>query len=442
MIMCRAPRLGKKHPPMSSNLVLLAMATTGLFLRLAIAGSITERSWVTQLSTFIVSALGAWLVATGLEQWTPWWPLLPAAVAGVLLARFLGNVTSRFLVDAGVMAAYCWLALPQPTEKLAAALVVGYALAGGVADYAARRLWESLRTLPVAIAFVTVGALGMSLIWIIYKDTGPRLENLFHMGVMRADAGERIDLASGGVAWFRPAPGGRPALLLHGNHNTGSHQPSAAALRRALLAAGYSVLSVDHIGYGASPRPSHDAPIEDWDPLHNVREALAYLSWKVGDRPVLVVGHSMGTGDALRAVAIGRNLRATILFGSGLRDGEDRDEYWYQRFHKERRMSGAKLDFAKWRDIRDRYYDTGAAAKLLPPGHAPMIFVRFGHEHRDIAERRDALFDLITPPKLLVNHDGTSHYLNSISASAGLIVADVHQDTLLAEAIGAWVGNN
>jgi pimeloyl-ACP methyl ester carboxylesterase len=427
---------------MSSDLVLPAMAAAGLLLRLSVSGPIAECSRTMQLAMSTVSALGGWLVATGSGLWTPWWPLLPAAAAGMVLPRLAGNVASRFLLDAGVMAAYCWLALPRPTETISATLIVGYTLAGGLADYAGGALWKPLRKLRLTIASVWVGALIMSLIWVNSRDAAPEPQSLLHMGVMRDDAGEKVELASRGVAWLTRVPAGEPALLLHGNHRTASHQPSAAALRRALLGAGYSVLSLDHTGYGASPHPAADAPVEDWDPLHNVRAALAYLHREFGERPVLVVGHSMGTGDALRTVAIEPGLRAAILFGSGLRPPEHRDEYWYQRFHQERRMSDAKLDLAKWRDIRDRYYDTGAAAKLLPPGHAPVIFVRFGHEHRDIAERRDALFDLITPPKLLVNHEGTSHYLNSISASGGLVVADVHQDTLLAEAIRSWVGKN
>jgi pimeloyl-ACP methyl ester carboxylesterase len=427
---------------MSPDHVLLAMAAAGLVMRAAVSGPLVTRSVVTQLASFTVCALGAWLVGTGFDLWTPWWPVFPAALAGCVLARFLGNAISRFLLDAGVMAAFCWLALPQPSDRTAAALIAGYALAGGLADFTAARLWRVPRTLPIAVALVAVGALGMSLIWIIYKKASPTPQSLLSMGVMRADAGERIDLASGGVAWFRPIGGGKPALLLHGNHSTGSHQPSAAALRRALLGAGYSVLSVDHIGYGASPHPPIGAPVEQWDPLLNVREALEYLHWKMGDQPVLVVGHSMGTGDALRAAAIGRNLRATMLFGSGLRASDDRDEYWYQRFHKERRIGRSKLDFAKWREIRDRYYDTGAAAQRLPAGHAPVIFVRFGYEHSDIAARRDALFDLITPPKLLVSHEGASHYLNSLAAPRGLIVADVREDRRLAAEIGAWAGKN
>ena len=57
----------------------------------------------------------------------------------------------------------------------------------------------------------------------------------------------------------------------------GPSHPTARSLGRALLAAGFAVLALDHPSRGPAPPPSVDAGLRPWDPLSCHVAAMEWL---------------------------------------------------------------------------------------------------------------------------------------------------------------------
>jgi pimeloyl-ACP methyl ester carboxylesterase len=209
--------------------------------------------------------------------------------------------------------------------------------------------------------------------------------------------------------------------LFHGNNALGSDQRAAVALRQALLHAGFVVLSVDHPGYGASPPPQDLLELTAWDSLATSQAALEFLRQQDGIERIVLIGHSMGCKDVLRMLAAGVRVDSAVIFGAGLMDGSDRDQYWYERFHRDRRLV-ERLPPELVVSIRQEYYNNELLARGMPADHPTVYFVRFGHEHDNIKATRDELFELIPGSKVLVDYDAT-HYFNTYE-SAGLVLLD------------------
>uniref|UniRef100_A0A2P2I2R6 Monoacylglycerol lipase ABHD12-like n=1 Tax=Hirondellea gigas TaxID=1518452 RepID=A0A2P2I2R6_9CRUS len=107
---------------------------------------------------------------------------------------------------------------------------------------------------------------------------------------------------------------GRPVVLyLHGNSSS-RLQPSRVALYKVLTGMGFHVITFDYRGYGDSSRvsPSEEGLVED------ARCVYRYIRRVVGgNSPVIVWGHSLGTGVSCHAVRTlcdeGRGPDALIL---------------------------------------------------------------------------------------------------------------------------------
>ena len=222
------------------------------------------------------------------------------------------------------------------------------------------------------------------------------------------------------------------ALLFHGNHPAGSQQRAATVLRRALVSAGWVVLAIDRPGYGDSPCPDAGASLEAWDPLPAALAAFNWLQHADGVKGVVAIGRSLGCDDVARLLAAGRGPRGAILFGAGLPDGSEAEQYWYGRFHDSRRME-ERTTLERFREIRDRYYDIGRFARGLDPGHPEIVLGFFGDEHANIAATRDRLHALLPGPTRIWRIDGT-HYFSSYSLK-GLIVGD----TRVTRAVSRWL---
>jgi pimeloyl-ACP methyl ester carboxylesterase len=249
----------------------------------------------------------------------------------------------------------------------------------------------------------------------------------FRVGLTPMVAGNRVVLETGAVAWIEYPAGKGPfpgALVFHGNHPDGSRQPSAVILRRALLDAGFVVLSVDHPGYGESPSPSPDAEIAEWDPLPTVLAAFKTLRATPAVKGLLVVGHSMGTADVLRLLGAEAHVDGAILFGGSLNRPR------YNRFHKLRQMRNY-ISKEKYREIHWRFYDRGRKVEALSPDVAPILFVRFGFEHSNGVATRDMLFEAIPGVKATWDFLDSTHYFNSFGV-LGVVVGDTQITQLLA----------
>jgi pimeloyl-ACP methyl ester carboxylesterase len=193
-------------------------------------------------------------------------------------------------------------------------------------------------------------------------------------------------------------------------------------LRRALRHAGCSVLSLDHPGFGESRAPKEEDPIHAWDPLPGERAAVRLLERESPSSRLFAVGHSMGARQVLRILGAAGALRAAALFGCNLRNDSDRDEYWYGRFHSDRRLP-YRLSRDRYTDVNRSFYDPDSILGSLDSGHPPVLFAFPGRDFPRNVEPSRASYDALPGPKVRWDIDGSSHYLNSEDA-LGLVFGD------------------
>ena len=374
---------------------------------------------------WLLCVFAGWLAGGAAGAQFPVWLVAPIALAGSLLAIGSRRRAAWLAGDAITVLMCGLLAILSVDAVRLAGVAAAFVGLGLVADFVAGRIrahrWVAAGAVAACAVFV------FSVTW-TGRETARLLFRAVPAGVILPNAvpgAERVVLRTGGIAWYnrpRSAPPIAAALLFHGANKLGSNQPTAMVLRRALVDSGFAVLALDHPGYGETPVPATDAPVEAWDPLPSTLAALAWLRRTSGAGRIVAIGHSLGTTDVLRLLASGAKIDGAMLFGAGLRDPSDRDDYWYGRFHTDRRMTKT-ISREIWREIRDRYYDSSVFKARLPEGHPPIRFVKFDKEHDNIVATRDACYDNLRSPKSTWEFD-SNHYLNT-AAHAGLFIADV-----------------
>lgn len=364
-------------------------------------------------------------------------PLLPGATwlaagsVGILAPAWMPAVAAAIVV--GVVAAPCddrWIYAVDAAIVLAAALtsvpavppLIGVLAAGGTA--AAWLLVDRVVELSGAggrvAALAAAAAIALAGAEVVDRAGDEYLysvgETAPTLAFLPTCRGERVEVGSRSVAWLDRPRGPSPhptALLLHGADPRASRQPAACVLRRALLDGGYAVLALDHVGYGASAPPDSGAGLEAWDPARPAREAISWIREAPGLTPEVIVGHSMGTVDALRVAAGGPDgIGAVVLLGAAVGDGGQDEDYWYRRFHRDRGLE-YRLPEDRWREIERRYYSADRALDELGPGHPPVVFVAVEREWEHLVEGRDEFFERIPGEKTRRRLEGASHYLNS-----------------------------
>jgi pimeloyl-ACP methyl ester carboxylesterase len=414
---------------------------------------VNNRHLVVRGLGWVICTTAAWMVAGTAGAWFPLWPALALGITGALLDSRSDRRTLWTGTDVVVVLLSGLLSIP-PLAFRPLVVVVAVAAGAGIAvDVSVLRVSKWKRTIALGLASIGfVLLLSASMVIAIKRPSA--ISNGFHLlsnavlqnrplyvGLTPASKGNRVVLETGAVAWLeRPPGGGRfpGALLFHGAHPDGSRQSSAIVLRHALLDAGFIVLSVDHPGYGESPTPNPHADIVSWDPLPTALAALKTLRATADVDAVLAIGHSMGTTDVLRLLSVTPELRAAVLFGASWGDSSQGDpsekdaEYWYERFHSDRRMR-EHLSEDRVLEIRKRFYEDGRFAQALSPAHAPILFVRFGFEGPDIIATRDVLYDAIPGRKMAWDFAESTHYFSSYEA-AHLVVGD----TRVTRSLASW----
>jgi pimeloyl-ACP methyl ester carboxylesterase len=191
------------------------------------------------------------------------------------------------------------------------------------------------------------------------------------------------------------------------------------------------VLSLDHPGYGESPILGLNSDINTWDPSPTDSAALRTLrDMKMVDKKrILVLGHSAGTYEVFRLLRSLPDVVGAVVFGASLNYPKERDEYWYERFHSDRRMQ-ARIPRGLVEQIRARFYDNGRAVPKMDPSHAPVLFARFGLDWPYLAETRDVIYRAIPGRKALWDIDLSSHYFNSFEVG-NLVIGDTKLIRLL-----------
>lgn len=421
------------------GVTLLVLAAVGV--RLAGAAGRGHSAWaVSRVGGWILCALAVWFAAGALGAWSPVWPLLVIGVAGGVIANWLRGETLRLAGDALAAIIVAAAAVPPLDLGQTAALAIAAVVAGLLLDQFVGRLPRLIRLAGFGIvsAAVVVAAAGLVFNFLL----GPPTQAWYSDGAFatvgvagRGALGERIDLATGATGWLVQPQGdstGAVALVFHGADAGGSHQSSARVLARALSAAGFAVLLVDHPGYGHSPTPAFDAPVEGWNPLPTHQAALHTMREMFDPTVCIVVGHSMGSNDALRlAAAEGDSIDAVLLLGSALFDVEERAEYWHKRFHSDRRLK-QQLPSEKVLEIRRAYYHTNRSVDALTADHPPIVFVRLGLEWENLAHTQDELYQRLPGQKMLWHLARATHQLSS-TERGGVLIGDVNVARNLAE---------
>lgn len=382
-------------------------------------------------ASWIVRAIGVWLMVSAIGGWAPFWiPLALGLLAGALAFRIPGRLLSPAL-DGGVVLACGLLAVPPVglgwmVGMLIAAPVIGLALDRAVDGM--KLQWQP----AVAALVLVVGVLGL-----VALSSRPAVGaaslgfNVLHMSVWPMPTGQRVEFEHGAVAWFEPRGRGHTqlpiALLFHGNDAAGSQQRAAHVLRLALRDAGFDVLSVDHPGYGQSALLSDEAEadadaeaeVEAWDPLPVAMAALTWARQHNGGGPVYLVGHSMGNTDVLRLLAATSEVQGAVVSGIGYIDREAREQWLHRRFH-ERRGMNSTLPLETWRQVHEQYYDVANRIAALPPDHPPIVHLAFEYEHDDLRMTRDQMHELIPGHKSRWLVPRSDHYF-SAQEVAGLM---------------------
>ncbi|MBP7146389.1 MAG: alpha/beta fold hydrolase [Acidobacteria bacterium] len=396
------------------------------------------------------AAAVAWVAVAIAGGWSPVWPVLGLGAAAGIASLWLPRVPVAVLVDVATVAISAALSVPMlgpGRAALVAACVVPLGLAiEAVSAGAVRRMPGAAMTLP---ALMLGGpAVLLVLLSLSLPGTAAQLAHTLGRGWMSAGLatpllGQRIELRGGAVGWLQPAYTGAAhpaALLLHGMHPDASAQPAAVVLRRALLEAGFAVLSLDRPGYGASPLPRHRAAAGDWDVSTAQAEAIEALSLVPGVERVFVVGHSLGGRDALRLIGLAPKVAGIVTFGAAATGDSPADEaYWYERFHADQRIH-ERLPRALFHEVYKRDFAFLEMIHALPPVHAPVLFVRFGHDNPDVEASRDMLFDAIPGPRVAWDFLPSTHYFNALGR-AGIVLGDTRTARIAARRLAEFAAS-
>jgi pimeloyl-ACP methyl ester carboxylesterase len=401
----------------------------------AAISNLGERRWIA--AAVVPAAVSGWLAASAAGAFSPIWIAVATGATGACVRALL----PRLAVNHGWELLAAGLALLTSTPRVGVARI-GIAMALVLVVGAGLDRWARSRSVRACLLMTWIGGatclaaavFGSS----IARNAGiaPKF-GFLRIGLAPVCVGERVELPTGSVAWLdRPVRGAssQGALLFHGANPAGSTQPAACVVRRALLDAGYVVLSVDHPGYGESPAPGVSDSVADWNPLPTAHAALRWLGELEEVDSVIAVGHSLGASDVLRLLAESGEISAGVMLGAALGDLESRDEYWHGRFHTDRGLE-ARMSFEKWLAVRNAYYDNGRLADQLAGDHAPVLFVRFVREHANLVASRDSLFERL-PGRKLVADLASFHYFDA-RIVAGVLLGDTGVMQALADSLRA-----
>ena len=235
--------------------------------------------------------------------------------------------------------------------------------------------------------------------------------------------GEPITLKTGATAILeRPRGGGRfaGAVFFHGAHADGVRQASSVVVRRALLQAGYTVLSVDHPGFGKSPAPDAAGEWTSWDPLPTALAAVETLRREPGVSGVIAFGHSLGAADVARLMVARESLQGAVMSGPGPDDPGVREDYWYDYFHCSRRLND-RVPRETWREVHQRFYLPQLLLERIEQPLYPTLLIDLGREGSSVQPRRQRVYDALPDPKSRVALMRATHDF-SAAGEGGLVM--------------------
>ncbi len=244
-----------------------------------------------------------------------------------------------------------------------------------------------------------------------------------------------------------PHPG---VLLLHGStplgHELGFYRVLACGLARR----GYTVLAMDQRDYGQSgltPASDTRAGLE----LADVQAELAYLRELPGVDAgrLALVGHSMGGGVAMGAVASGyaQGVDALIAIGPPRRVEErilapgapDFDAFYRRDVKDSRRTQPLAPDVFRARtrardpEVYEAYFDG--------PSHVPTLLIDAQDEPAADHAFLRAYFERMSEPKAYLTQAGVGHYVATygLTPRNGIVLYDRAKMAELVGWIDGWV---
>jgi fermentation-respiration switch protein FrsA (DUF1100 family) len=191
------------------------------------------------------------------------------------------------------------------------------------------------------------------------------------------------------VAWYAPAAAGKPTLLYFGGN--GDSLSGDADRLRQIIDQGVGVLDVGYRGYsGSTGKPTEAGLHLDAD------AAYAWLAARVPPQQIVIAGHSLGTGVAVR-LAAEHPARALVLespFTSAMAVAE-RLLPWapvsllmQDRFESDQWIGKVHMPVLIVHGDRDRTIPFAQGQALYALANQPKTFVRApGGGHDDLPER-------------------------------------------------------
>jgi len=393
--------------------------------------------WLMQLYGWILCTLSAWIAVAIIGVWLPLWiPLLIAPVIA-LLAHSSTSPRHHAVWNGIIVTVLCIISHFPYSLINAVGLCFLYACLGFVIDCLTDTLPKNISRFFAFISSEHDGVIskrsmqlvkfsGIAVLPLLiiagvnlhrpfkYKLARIELTSFLHFGIAIPNAGKKVVLQDSHVAWLlepeSPPIGG--VVFYHGANRAGSHQYAAFPIQRGLLAAGYTVLSVDHLGYGETPTPNQEQTLEAWNPITTARAANDFLDKTLASNiPRIVIGHSMGTSEVLRLLGTEIRPDLAVIAAGSAPDPPKNNDYWYERFHYDRSMKW-QLTKEDWKYIHN-YYDNRKLAANVRPNHTPILFVDFEIEWPNVRIQREPLWDALPMPRMRVELPETTHYLNS-----------------------------
>jgi uncharacterized protein len=186
------------------------------------------------------------------------------------------------------------------------------------------------------------------------------------------------------VAWFLPPRDGQPVILFFGGN--GSTLAGQSDRWKLIADHGAGVLALAYRGYsGSTGHPTETGLHED------AETAYAWLAARYPPGRIVIHGHSLGTGVAVRLAAT-HPARALVL-EAPFTSAED---------------VAAEL-FSPWLPVRGLMWDRFASRDWIGKVHMPVLIVH-GTADRVIPYRLGhQLFDLANQPKSFVSIEGGGH---------------------------------
>lgn len=394
----------------------------------------------------IFCAVAVWLAASACGSWFELWPILLLGFIGGIAHLVKPHPVVGLAQDVAIVLLAAGFSLPPLPLLSTVVLLIAVGSIGVICELAAARLWPRVRiglfgasTVGCVVAIAAAWSTLPTIPVFAWHRTSPFA--MANVGLVPTPHGERVVLNEGATIAWRDIPASQPvggALLLHGAHRDGSQQPAAHVLRRALVNAGYTVLSVDHPGFGESPMPPPGAAIDAWNPLRGMVAGLQSLRDSVQDGPIVLVGHSMGCIDVLRVIAEDVEVAGALLFGGGINVPPMSARAWSERFHADRQIRES-ISEPFVAELRGAYYDGDriAAGVVNMP---PVLFTRFGVEHDDVTVAREALLSALPAHLDVWDFHSATHYLNAWR-QRGVLVGDVRVARQLSQQISQWIAS-